>query len=73
MEMNPVASVRDPKYSVRKGKTLSGNRLASCWISIDPGILVGKRDGTLIALITYTFARVSAATYGIKLRGQEKR
>src|ERR1035437_9787055 len=41
--------------------------------SIDPGILVGKRDGALIALMTYTSARVSAATYGIKLRGQEKR
>ena len=41
--------------------------------SVDPGILVGKRDGALIALMTYTFARVSAATYGIKQRGQEKR
>ena len=36
MEMNPAASVRDPKYSVRKGKTLSGNRLASCWIASTP-------------------------------------
>ena len=62
MEMNPAASVRGPKYSVRKGKTLvlSGEQTRELLDSIEDS-LVGKRDRALIALMTYTFARVSAA------------
>jgi site-specific recombinase XerD len=62
MEMNPASAVRGPKYSVRKGKTpvLSGEQTRELLDSID-GTLVGKRDRALIALMTYTFARVSAA------------
>ncbi len=38
----------------------------TCWPSIDTGSLLGLRDRALIALMGYTFARVSAAT-GMKV------
>jgi len=64
IEMNPAASVRGPKYSISKGKTpvLSGEQARELLDSIDACTLAGKRDRALIALMTYTFARVSAAT-----------
>jgi integrase/recombinase XerD len=68
LETNPAASVRGPKYSIKKGKTpvLSADEarilLNSISIADSRGrpILVGLRDRAMIAVMAYTFARVSA-------------
>ena len=67
---NPASVVRGPKHSIKKGKTpvLSADEARTLLDSIDidhgspdrPRI-VGLRDRALIALLTYTFARVGAA------------
>ena len=61
--MNPAAAVRGPKHSVKKGKTpvLAADEARALLDSIDTSSVVGLRDRALIALITYTFARVGAA------------
>lgn len=61
--VNPAASVRAPRYSQKKGKTpvLSGKEARRLLDSIDTSHVVGLRDRALIALMTYSFARVSAA------------
>jgi site-specific recombinase XerD len=61
--VNPAASVRGPAHSVRVGKTpvldpVEARRLLD---SIDVGTPAGLRDRALIALMTYSFARVGAA------------
>jgi site-specific recombinase XerD len=61
--MNPATSVRGPKYSVMRGKTpvltpAEARRILNC---IDTSTLVGLRDRALIALMVFSFARVSAA------------
>jgi site-specific recombinase XerD len=63
LAVNPAAPVRGPKHVVRRGKTpvLSAAEATELLDSIDTGTAVGLRDRTLIALMTYTFARVSAA------------
>jgi len=74
---NPAASVRGPRYTTKKGKTpvLSADEARVLLDSIkvsktvvqDDGSekeeprIVGLRDRALIALMTYTFARVGAA------------
>ncbi len=66
---NPASVVRGPKYSVKKGKTpiLSADEARTLLDSIEihhpPGWprIVGLRDRSLIALLTYTFSRVGAA------------
>ena len=74
---NPASSVRGPRYSTKKGKTpvLSADdaRLLLDSIKISKTVtvadgsqteaarIVGLRDRALIALMTYTFARVGAA------------
>ena len=67
---NPASVVRGPKHSVKKGKTpvLSADEARTLLdsISTDHGSaerprVVGLRDRALIALLTYTFARVGAA------------
>lgn len=60
---NPAHAVRGPRYSVSKGATpvLSSEEARELIRSIDTSTLVGLRDRALIALMTYTFARVSAA------------
>jgi len=59
---NPAASVRTPRYSIKKGKTpvLSGTDARKLLDSIDTSHVVGLRDRALIALMVYSFARVSA-------------
>jgi integrase len=59
---NPASSVRGPAYSIMKGKTpvLSAADARALLDSIDTGHVVGLRDRALIALMTYTFARVGA-------------
>ena len=59
---NPAASVRGPKYVVRKGKTpvLTAEQARQLLDSIDTGNIVGLRDRALIGVMVYSFARVSA-------------
>jgi site-specific recombinase XerD len=59
---NPAASVRGPKHVVKKGKTLvlSAEQARTLLDSIDAGSVVGLRDRALIAVMIYSFARVSA-------------
>src|SRR5947209_4461740 len=65
VEMNPAAAVRGPKHVVKRGKTpvLEADEARQLLESIDVSTLVGLRDRALIALLIYTFARVSAATH----------
>ena len=63
VEINPAAAVRGPKHVVKKGKTpvLEADEARQLLDSIDVSTPVGLRDRALIALLIYTFARVSAA------------
>jgi integrase/recombinase XerD len=60
--MNPAASVKAPKYSIKKGKTpvLARADARHLLESINTAHVVGLRDRALIALMVYSFARVSA-------------
>lgn len=60
--VNPAASVRGPKHVVAKGKTpyLSAEDARTLLHSIEPTTLLGLRDRALIAVMTYSFARVTA-------------
>src|SRR5918992_6253405 len=60
---NPAGSVRGPKYVVKQGKTpvLLGEEARRLLDSIKTETVVGLRDRAFIALLVYTFARVSAA------------
>jgi len=77
LEVNPAQAVRGPKYVVKKGKTpvlnadearalLDGIKVIRETV-IDDGTkmeqprLVGLRDRALIAVMVYSFARISAA------------
>lgn len=64
MVANPAHSVRGPKHSRRKGKTpvLSSEEARQLLDSISTDTLIGQRDRALIGLMTYTFARIGAAT-----------
>lgn len=63
VEINPAAAVRGPKHVVKKGKTpvLEADEARQLLDSIDVSTAVGLRDRAFIALLIYTFARVSAA------------
>jgi integrase/recombinase XerD len=65
VEQNPAAAVRGPKHVVRKGKTpvLDGDEAKKLIDSIDVSTIVGLRDRALIALLIYSFARISAALH----------
>ncbi len=60
---NPAASVRGPKHVVKRGKTpvLTAEEARQLLASIDTGTLIGLPDRALIAVMVYSFARVSAA------------
>ena len=60
---NPASSVRGPRHVVRTGKTpvLTAVEARCLLDAIDVGNLVGQRDRALIAVMLYSFARVSAA------------
>jgi integrase len=66
--VNPAASVRGPKHVVRKGKTpvLTAQEARQLLDSIDTSHVVGLRDRALIAVMVYSFARVSAVV-GMKV------
>jgi len=59
---NPASSVRGPRYSLRRGKTpvLDAEQARHLLDSINAGKLIGLRDRALIAIMVFTFARVSA-------------
>ena len=59
---NPAASVRGPKYVVKRGKTpvLTAEEARQLLDSIDTSTVVGLRDRALIGTMIFTFARVSA-------------
>ena len=67
MPVNPAASVRGPRHSVKKGKTpvLLADEARALLEAIDTSRLIGLRDRALIALMVYTFARVGAV---VKMR-----
>ncbi len=59
---NPAASVRGPKYSVKRGKTpvLDADQARHLLESIDTRTITGLRDRALIAVMVYSFARIGA-------------
>jgi integrase/recombinase XerD len=63
LDQNPAAPVRGPRHIVKKGKTpvLLADEARSLIDSIDVSTIVGLRDRALIALLIYSFARISAA------------
>jgi integrase/recombinase XerD len=60
--VNPAWSVRGPRHVVKKGKTpvLSASEARQLLDRIDTSTLIGLRDRALIAVMCYSFARVSA-------------
>ena len=62
MPFNPALSVRGPKHVVKKGKTpvLIASEARQLLDSIDCTTIIGLRDRALIAVMIYSFARVSA-------------
>ncbi|WP_027681707.1 tyrosine-type recombinase/integrase [Rhizobium leguminosarum] len=64
MMSNPAHSVRGPKHSRKRGKTpvLAPEEARQLLDSIPTDTLIGKRDRALIGLMTYTFARIGAAS-----------
>nr|WP_284503528.1 tyrosine-type recombinase/integrase [Caballeronia sp. GAWG1-1] len=68
--VNPAAVVRGPKHSVRQGSTpvLSKEDTRTLLDSIDVSTPIGLRDRALIALMTYTFARVGVV---IKMQAED--
>jgi integrase/recombinase XerC len=63
VSVNPAASVRGPKHSVKRGKTpvLAPAEARALLDSIDAATPAGLRDRALIGLMTYSFARIGAA------------
>ena len=65
---NPAHSVRGPRYSVSRGSTpvLSSEEARDLLKSMDISSVVGLRDRAILAVMAYSFARVSAAV-GLKV------
>jgi integrase/recombinase XerD len=62
LEVNPAASVRGPTYVIKKGKTpvLDTEQTRALLEAIDTDTIIGLCDRALIAVMVYSFARVSA-------------
>jgi integrase/recombinase XerD len=62
MPSNPAHAVRGPRHSVIKGSTpgLSSEEATALLTGMDVSTVVGLRDRAIIAVMTYTFARVGA-------------
>ena len=60
--VNPAHSVRGPRHSVSKGVTpvLSSEEATALLTGMNVSTVVGLRDRAIIAVMTYTFARVGA-------------
>lgn len=65
LPINPAASVRAPKYVVKKGKTpvLTAAEARQLIDSIETNTIKGLRDRALLAVMVYTFARVGAVIH----------
>ena len=63
LPVNPAAAVRGPAHRVRVGKTpvLDPAEVRALLDAIDPTTPAGRRDRALIALLTFSFARIGAA------------
>jgi integrase len=62
LSVNPAAAVRGPRHVVKRGKTpvLTAEEARHLIDSIDTSPLIGLRDRAIIAVMVYSFARVSA-------------
>jgi site-specific recombinase XerD len=62
MPANPAHAVRGPRHSVSRGVTpvLASEEATALLKDMDVSTVVGLRDRALIAVMTYTFARVGA-------------
>jgi len=62
VSVNPAASVRGPRHIVKKGKTpvLTADECRRLLLNIDTSTISGLRDRSLIGIMVYSFARVSA-------------
>jgi integrase/recombinase XerD len=62
LPINPAASVRGPKHVVKRGKSpvLTADQARQLLDSIETSSMVGLRDRAMIAVMVYSFARVSA-------------
>ena len=67
---NPAHSVRGPRYSVSKGSTpvLTSEEARDLLQGMDISNMVRLRDRAIIAVMAYTFARVSAV---VALKGED--
>lgn len=65
---NPAHSVRGPRHSVSKGATavISSVEARELLDSMDASTVVGLRDRAIVAVMAFTFARVSAVV-GLKV------
>ena len=63
LPFNPAHSVRGPKHVAKSGKTpvLSASETRALLDGIDVATLAGLRDRALLAVLVYSFARVTAA------------
>jgi integrase/recombinase XerD len=62
LAVNPAHAVRGPKHVVKRGKTpvLTEDQARKLLAGIDTATLIGLRDRALIAVMTYSFARIGA-------------
>jgi integrase/recombinase XerD len=62
LAVNPAHAVRGPKHVVKRGKTpvLTEDEARKLLAGIDTSTVVGLRDRALIAVMTYSFARIGA-------------
>lgn len=69
VSVNPAASVRGPKYVVKRGLTpvLTASEARRLLDSIDTTKIIGLRDRALIAVMAFSFARIGA-TLGMQVR-----
>jgi site-specific recombinase XerD len=65
LPINPAASVRGPRHSVKVGKTpvLSAQEVRDLIAAIETDTVIGLRDRAIIGVMVYTFARVGAVTH----------
>ncbi|RVU81578.1 integrase [Leucothrix sargassi] len=64
IETNPATSVKGPKYVAKQGKTpiLTPEETRQLFDSIPTNTLIGLRDRAFIAVMVYTFGRVTAVS-----------
>lgn len=64
LAMNPAREVKTEKFSRTEGKTpaFTTEEITQLFGSIDASSLLGRRDRAFLAVMAYTFARVSAVT-----------